>query len=381
MTFAINTKPEFAAALRERIGRKWGSFGAANDHFLVKGLTKSAMQSYFKGISFPRNIGQLRAVCEVVELDINNLNLPALVSPKFHRAFGINSSDNVSYSNECGDNTTDDYWTDRGYNIGNGGKYGIIVGQSLAMRQVFDLLDNINTNPNQEAIVFITGETGTGKELIAKAVHYNGKRAQQPYHPVNITTTADTLLESTLFGYKRGAFTDAKQDSPGLLEVTGDGTLFIDEIGSLPPLAQAKLLRVLQERSFYRLGDTKPYQFKGRIVAATKEDLEQLVREKKLREDLYYRLDQVRVKLPGLKEREGDTALLFSHFIKQYNERYNTEYDLEPSDSGREGMDRYTFPGNVRELENMILKAIFSAPDSPKVQIEQIIAHREKEMR
>ncbi len=207
------------------------------------------------------------------------------------------------------------------------------------------------------ATILIRGESGTGKELLARAIHYASPRAKGPLVAVNVAALPDTLLESELFGHQRGAFTGADREHRGRFELADRGTLFLDEIGDLPRGAQVKLLRVLQEQAFERLGGTHPIKVDVRVVAATNQDLEELIREGGFREDLYYRLNVVSIQIPPLRERREDIPHLVDHFIRHFAKEGGTKV----TGVSREAMDvmlKYHYPGNVRELENMIHRAM-----------------------
>jgi DNA-binding NtrC family response regulator len=226
-----------------------------------------------------------------------------------------------------------------------------IIGDSGAMRYVLDLVRKISTS--QATTVLLEGESGTGKNVVAKAVHYGSPRADRPF--VNITCSAltETLLESELFGHERGAFTDAKTQKKGLLEVADGGTAFLDEIGEMGLAMQAKMLRFLEEKTFKRVGGTRDLHVDVRIIAATNRDLENAVAEGRFREDLYYRLKVIPIRLPALRERREDIPSLVRHFLDHFNQelRKNTlGIDTEAMDR----MMAYDWPGNIRELRNVI---------------------------
>jgi two-component system, NtrC family, response regulator AtoC len=210
---------------------------------------------------------------------------------------------------------------------------------------------------NTPATVLLMGESGTGKELIARVVHYQGPQAKGPFIAVNCAAIPETLLEAELFGYERGAFTGATQRKPGRFELAAGGTLFLDEIADMSAVLQAKLLRVLQQREFERVGGTETLKTDARIVAATNQNLDQLMAEGKFRPDLYYRLNVYPISLPPLRERQEDLGPLTMFFLK----RYSQELKKEVQGISKEAMgllERYTWPGNVRELENVIERAV-----------------------
>jgi len=207
------------------------------------------------------------------------------------------------------------------------------------------------------ATVLITGETGTGKELVARAIHYNGLRKENPFVVVECTAVPATLLESELFGYEAGAFTDAKTSKKGLLEVASGGTVFLDEIGDLEPPIQAKLLRVLEEKRFRRLGSTKDHAVDIRFLAATNRNLEALIKDGRFRQDLYFRLNVFRVAVSPLRERKEDLLPLAKHFIEQFNREFHKQIQ-GLSFAAQQQLMSYDWPGNVRELRNVIERAV-----------------------
>lgn len=242
-----------------------------------------------------------------------------------------------------------------------------IVGRSEALDKIFRILPQVSRS---EATVLLLGESGTGKELFARAVHNLSTRREGPFVAVNCGALPDTLLESELFGYKAGAFTDAKGDKPGRFELAAGGTIFLDEIGDLPAKLQVKLLRVLQEKVYEPLGGVKPVPCDARIIAATNRDLETLVAEGTFRQDLYYRLNVVTLRLPPLRERREDIPLLVNHFIREYN----TLQDKNVQGVSEDVMAlllRHDFPGNVRELEN-ILEFAFILCSNGFIQLEHL---------
>ena len=235
--------------------------------------------------------------------------------------------------------------------------YGIdaIVGDSPAMASVKALIARVASS--RASTVLLTGETGTGKDLAAKAIHYSSDRATRPF--VNITCSAlpEQLLESELFGYERGAFTDARQQKRGLFETADGGTVFLDEIGEMTPGLQAKLLRFLEEKTFKRVGGLADIRVDVRVVAATNRDLEREVKAGKFREDLFYRLQVMPVALPSVRERRGDVVLLARYFIDQFNREFRKRVrGLSPSATTM--LEQYRWPGNVREMKNAIERAM-----------------------
>ena len=208
-----------------------------------------------------------------------------------------------------------------------------------------------------EATVLISGETGTGKDLVAKTIHFSSKRKKGPYLAVNIPSFPETLIESELFGAEKGSFTGAYERKIGKCEAASGGTLFLDEIGDLPLQIQVKILRFLQEREFYRLGSSRPLKADVRIIAATNRNLEQLMREEKFRQDLYYRLNVIRIHVPPLRERKEDIPPLVDHFILKYSEKEGKKIEGISAEAMNHLL-RYAFPGNIRELENAIERAV-----------------------
>jgi len=228
-----------------------------------------------------------------------------------------------------------------------------IVGRSPVMQCLFDLVPQIAASPST---VLIEGASGTGKELFARAIHHLSPRKKKRFVAVNCAALPDALLESELFGYKAGAFTDARKDKPGRFALADGGTIFLDEIGDISPAMQVRLLRVLQERCVEPLGGTESVQVNVRVVAASNKDLQQLVREGKFREDLYYRIRVIHLKIPALRERREDLPLLVDHLIAKFNRLQEKDITGVSAEVMARLMD-HDFPGNVRELENIIEQA------------------------
>lgn len=233
------------------------------------------------------------------------------------------------------------------------------IGRSELMENVFRLVDRVAP---ARSTVLITGESGTGKELLAKAIHESSPRNDKPFVPVNCSNIPSDLLESELFGHTKGAFTGAVSAKKGLFEVADGGSIFLDEIGDLRPETQVRLLRVIQEREFTPLGDTKPVKVDVRIIAATNIDLKEAVKNGQFREDLYYRLSVVPIELPPLRERRDDILPLSQHFIRKYSEENGRNIDEKVSPEVLALLEKYYYPGNVRELENIIERAVVIAP-------------------
>lgn len=232
-----------------------------------------------------------------------------------------------------------------------------IVGRSQKMQKILDLVTQVAAS---RATILITGESGTGKELVAKTIHATSPRADKPFVPVNTGSMPVDLLESTLFGHVKGAFTSAVATKRGLFEVADQGTIFFDEIGTIGVETQAKLLRVIQEREFMRLGGTETIKVDVRIIAATNADLRKMVLEGKFREDLFYRLNVITISLPPLRERAEDIPALLDHFLKKFSEENNRE-GLRFSPEALKILMDYSWPGNVRELENAVERAVVLA--------------------
>ncbi len=227
---------------------------------------------------------------------------------------------------------------------------GDLVSRSASMCKVFELVPAVAPT---SSTVLIQGETGTGKELLARAIHGSSSRASQPFVAINCAALPDTLLESELFGYKKGAFTGATQDKPGRFAQAGDGTLFLDEIGDISPAMQVRLLRVLQEHRFEPLGSNRSERTEARIIAATNRDLAELVKQGTFREDLFYRINVIRIDLPPLRQRKEDIPLLIDHFVERFNRLQNKHISGVATDALSLLM-AHDWPGNVRELENII---------------------------
>ncbi|HLL15424.1 MAG TPA: sigma-54 dependent transcriptional regulator [Pyrinomonadaceae bacterium] len=234
-----------------------------------------------------------------------------------------------------------------------------IIGRSEKMQAIFQLVDQVAP---ARSTVLVTGESGTGKEILARAIHDQSPRAAKSFMPVNSSNIPSELLESELFGHTRGAFTGAVAAKKGLFEVADGGSVFLDEIGNIPPETQAKLLRVIQEREFTPLGDTTARRVDVRIIAATNIDLKEAVRQGTFREDLYYRLAVVPIELPPLRERREDILPLAQHFIRKYNEENARHISDQLAPDVLALMEAYTWPGNVRELENVMERAVVIAP-------------------
>jgi two-component system NtrC family response regulator len=228
------------------------------------------------------------------------------------------------------------------------------------MQEVYEKIEKVAPT---SATVLIEGESGTGKELAAKSIHFNSPRRDRPFVAVNCAALAETLLESELFGHEKGAFTGAVSMKKGRFELADDGTLFLDEIGELSQSLQVKLLRVLQEKTFERVGGIKPISVDIRLIAATNKELHEEVKQGRFREDLYFRLDVVRIVLPPLRKRPEDIRLLVRHFMKKYAKERRSDIPVTGIDPEAERLfHQYSWPGNVRELENIIERSMILCP-------------------
>jgi transcriptional regulator with PAS, ATPase and Fis domain len=247
-----------------------------------------------------------------------------------------------------------------------GDKYRFeIIGNSPAMQDVFRLLEKI---VRSESTAVIHGESGTGKELIARAIHYNGPRGKKPFVVQNCSAFNDNLLESALFGHTRGSFTGAVKDKKGLFEVADEGTFFLDEIGDMSPALQVKLLRVLQEGTFTPVGATKPVKVDVRVIAATHKDLGKMVERGEFREDLYYRINVLKISVPPLRERMEDLPLLVKHFLQKHY--HGQGHGPRLAAEALAAMQRYRWPGNIREVENEIERLIVLGADQKELGVE-----------
>jgi two-component system, NtrC family, response regulator AtoC len=247
-------------------------------------------------------------------------------------------------------------------------QFSQIIGTSAKMQDVFKMIERV---ANSDSTILILGESGTGKELVAKALHFNSRRQFAPFVPVNCSALPENLLESELFGHRKGAFTGAINDKKGLFQEADGGTIFLDEVGSMSPMLQSRLLRVLQEKEVRRVGDNVPVYVNVRVLAATNEPLEKKIKEGTFREDLYYRLNVIPITLPPLRERREDIPLLVSHFLKdKTHPRAGQPYQI--TRQAMEALTAHEWPGNVRELENAIERAcalaegtVIQVPDLP----------------
>ncbi len=246
-------------------------------------------------------------------------------------------------------------------------QFSNIIGSSGPMLAVFELIETVAPTGST---VLVTGESGTGKELVARAIHVNSPRGERPFVALNCGALSETLLDSELFGHMRGAFTGADTNKKGLIEVAEKGTIFLDEIGEMSPAVQVKLLRVLQERRFRRLGGTEEVEADIRIIAATNRDLAKMVAEGTFREDLYYRINVIPIRLPSLRERVEDIPLLAEHFVSRFAAQMGKPI-ASVSGAAMAALQAYTWPGNIRELENAMERAV-ALERSPSILVESL---------
>ena len=249
-----------------------------------------------------------------------------------------------------------------------------MIGESAQMRKVYDLIERVSQTKSN---ILIIGESGTGKELAARAIHLQSSRRDKPFVVINCSGIPETLIESELFGYKKGAFTGAVADKDGLFEVADGGTVFLDEIGELTPAIQVKLLRVIQERTFTAVGGTEEKKVDVRFISASNKDLEGEVIEKRFREDLYFRLNVIQIFMPPLREREGDLPILSQYFLEKYSHELGKEVK-KISAYAMDILSQYTFPGNVRELENIIERSVALESSSIVLPESLTLSHFEK---
>ncbi len=238
--------------------------------------------------------------------------------------------------------------------LGKEYRFENLIGNSEPMHQIFELVQRVSHAPTN---ILITGESGTGKEVIAKAIHYSGLLKDKPFVTVNCGAIPESLIESELFGHKKGSFTGAIADKPGLFETANFGTLFLDEVGELPTQIQVKLLRAIQERMVRRVGATEDVKINVRIIAATNRDLDEMVAKGTFRQDLYYRLNVIHIHSPSLRERSVDVPLLANHFLEKYAKRLGKSV-MGVSKEAMDILKSYQYPGNVRELENIIERTV-----------------------
>ncbi|MBN2059123.1 MAG: sigma-54-dependent Fis family transcriptional regulator [Deltaproteobacteria bacterium] len=253
--------------------------------------------------------------------------------------------------------------------------FGCLIGESARMKKIYDLVERVaGTRSN----ILISGESGTGKELIAKAIHQESPRSGRTFVVINCAGIPENLIESELFGYRKGAFTGASTDKSGLFEAADGGTIFLDEVGELSQAIQVKLLRVIQERTFTAVGGTEEKKVDVRIISATNKNLEKEVIEGRFREDLYFRLNVIQIALPPLREREGDLPLLSQYFLEKYSRELGKDV-RKISAYAMDILGRYTFPGNVRELENIIERSIALETSNIVLPESLTLSHFQKE--
>lgn len=248
-------------------------------------------------------------------------------------------------------------------------RFGELIGRSPAMREVYHIIDAVSQNKSN---VLVSGENGTGKELVARTIHQRGPWRDRPFLAVNCRALSETLLESQLFGHRRGAFTGAVEDHEGVFLAAHGGTLFLDEVTEIPLSLQVKFLRAIQEREVTPLGSTRPVKFDVRLIAATNRDIEETVQRGSFRSDLFYRLNVVSIHLPPLRERQEDIPMLVEHFVL----RFSRDYGVEPKAVARSAMQKlldYHWPGNIRELQNVIERA-FALSRAPAIEVEDLPA-------
>jgi len=248
--------------------------------------------------------------------------------------------------------------------------FGEIIGKSNAIKEVFSLVNQVAAN---DTTVLIQGESGTGKELIARAIHNKSQRSDKPFIKVNCGALNDNLLESELFGHEKGAFTGAIRQKKGRFELADSGTLFLDEIGDVSPSMQVKLLRVLQENEFERVGGETTIKTNVRIISSTNKDLEKMISEGNFRDDLYYRLSVIPIRLPALRERKEDIPLLVSFFLKKLAEKMR-QLIKNIGDAEKKLLQEYSWPGNIRELENLIERLVVICPNE-QIEFDLIARH------
>jgi len=238
--------------------------------------------------------------------------------------------------------------------------YAGIVGQSEEIEQLIDLIERVKNN---RATVLIQGESGTGKELVARAIHYKGSFAANPFIPVNCGAIPEELLESELFGYKKGAFTGANENRQGFFQAAAGGTIFLDEIGTAPLSVQTRLLRVLQEKEVRRIGEQQAQKIDIRVIAATNSDLRKMIQNGSFREDLYYRLNVMQIETPPLRDHKSDIPLLAKNFLRKYATEYGKPR-IEFTEKALNILIRHNWPGNVRELENVVQRALIMSEEN-----------------
>ncbi len=324
---AGGAEEELEAALRQTAGRDHGSIeiaavGARPDHRLAAALVRAGASTYF---ALPEDLSVLgswlRERADALRRDVRRLEFAASEASKF--------------------------------------RFEGVLGESAALRAALARAARII--PHASVTVLLTGETGTGKELVARAIHYNGPRQGAPFVDINCAAIPDQLLESELFGHEKGAFTGATVTKPGLFELANGGTLFLDEVGHLPLVLQGKLLRALEERSIRRVGGTRTIAIDVRVIAATHVDLASAVARREFREDLYHRLNVVPIELPSLRSRRDDVPLLARHFLARFANEYGLPVPALAADAER-ALARREWSGNIRELRNLMERTLLLTP-------------------
>ncbi len=246
-------------------------------------------------------------------------------------------------------------------------RFGEIIGQTESMQRIYATIEAVSQNKSN---ILISGENGTGKELVARAIHAKSALAEEPFVAINCGALAETLLESQLFGHRKGAFTGAVEDHEGVFQAAHGGTLFLDEIAEIPPSLQVKFLRAIQEKEVTPLGTTRPTKVDARLIAATNVDLDERMRTGRFRADLYYRLNVVSIVMPSLRQRREDIPLLVEHFVAEFSKSYGV-LPKRVSPAAMERLTRYDWPGNVRELQNAIERA-FALSNAPEIRLEDL---------
>jgi DNA-binding NtrC family response regulator len=318
---------ELERAFRQTAGRQSGAIevaaaGARADHRLASVLVRAGASTYF---ALPEDMALLgswlRERADALRADLRRLEFSAVESSKF--------------------------------------RFEGVLGDSAALRAALDRAARII--PHASVTVLLTGETGTGKELVARAIHYNGPRRGAPFVDINCAAIPEQLLESELFGHEKGAFTGATVTKPGLFELANGGTLFLDEVGHLPLVLQGKLLRALEERAIRRVGGTRGITIDVRVIAATHVDIASAVARREFREDLYHRLNVVPIELPALRARRGDIPLLAKHFLARFASEYGLPMPVLTADAER-ALSRREWSGNIRELRNLMERTLLLSP-------------------
>jgi len=310
------------------------------------------------GFSFPRPHDSDSQFMSAIPLELESGPSRWLVNSERPSTDMAAANSGTEINAQPSSNIDEDIYLDSDKEIRSEEGFEGIVGHSAGLRRVFRLIETVATG---DSTVLLLGETGTGKELIARAIHNRSRRKERTFVKLNCAAIPTGLLESELFGHERGAFTGAIAQKVGRLELADRGSLFLDEIGDIPLELQPKLLRAVQEREFERLGSTKTQKVDVRMVAATHRNLERMISEKQFRSDLYYRLNVFPIGIPPLRERPGDIPLLVQHFVQQAARKMNKVIDAIPCGT-MEALTQYQWPGNIRELQNVIERAVILSP-------------------